>query len=73
MDIVVILLLVLDVILYIYFVNCLDDMAEVIDEITYKHNATIDLINSLNRRISKIEEKEKERDETNTKGREQKE
>ena len=45
MEIVVILLLVLDVILYIYFVNCLDDMAEVIDEITYKHNATIDLIN----------------------------
>lgn len=61
MDIVVILLLVLDVILYIYFVNCLDDMTEVIDEITYKHNATIDLINSLNRRISDIE---KERDET---------
>lgn len=61
MDIVVILLLVLDVILYIYFVNCLDDMAEVIDEITYKHNATIDLINSLNKRISDIE---KERDET---------
>lgn len=70
MDIVVILLLVLDVILYIYFVNCLDDMAEVIDEITYKHNATIDLINSLNKRIGDIE---KERDETNTKGREQKE
>ncbi len=61
MDIVVILLLVLDVILYIYFVNCLDDMAEVIDEITYKHNATIDLINSLNKRIGDIE---KERDET---------
>lgn len=61
MEIVVILLLVLDVILYIYFVNCLDDMAEVIDEITYKHNATIDLINSLNKRIGDIE---KERDET---------
>lgn len=61
MDIVVIILLVLDVILYIYFVNCLDDMAEVIDEITYKHNATIDLINSLNKRIGDIE---KERDET---------
>ena len=54
MDIVVILLLVLDVILYIYFVNCLD-------EITYKHNATIYLINSLNKRIGDIE---KERDET---------
>lgn len=61
MDIVVILLLVLDVILYIYFVNCLDDIAEVIDEITYKHNASIDLINSLNKRIGDIE---KERDET---------
>lgn len=61
MDIVVIILLVLDVILYIYFVNCLDDMAEVIDEITYKHNATIDLIDSLNKRIGDIE---KERDET---------
>lgn len=61
MEIVVILLLVLDVILYIYFVNCLDDMAEVIDEITHKHNATIDLINSLNKRIGDIE---KERDET---------
>ena len=61
MDIVVILLLVLDVILYIYFVNCLDDMAEVIDEITYKHNATIDLIDSLNKRIGELE---KEKDET---------
>lgn len=60
-DIVVIILLVLDVILYICFANCLDDMAEVIDEITYKHNATIDLINSLNKRIGNIE---KERDET---------
>ena len=60
-DIVVIILLALDVILYIYFVNCLDDMAEVIDEITHKHNATIDLINLLNKRISDIE---KERDET---------
>lgn len=60
-DIVDILLLALDVILYIYFVNSLDGMAEVINEITHKHNATIDLINSLNRRISDIE---KERDET---------
>lgn len=45
-------------------------MAEVIDEITYKHNAMIRLIDSLNKRISDIE---KERDETNTKGKEQKE
>lgn len=60
-DIVVIILLALDVILYIYFVNCLDDMAEVIDEITYKHNATIDLIDKLNKRV---EDLEKERDET---------
>ena len=70
MDIVVIILLVLDVILYIYFVNCLDDMARLLTKITHKHNATIDLINSLNKRISDIE---KERDETNTKGKEQKE
>lgn len=69
-DIVDIILLALDVILYIYFVNSLDEMSEVIREITLKHNATIDLIDSLNKRISDIE---KERDETNTKGREQKE
>lgn len=69
-DIVVIILLALDVILYIYFVNSLDEMSEVIREITLKHNATVDLIDKLNKRIGDIE---KERDETNTKGREQKE
>lgn len=69
-DIVVILLLVLDVILYIYFVNCLDDMAEVIDEIIEKHNTTVNMVNTLNNRIKDVA---KERDETNTKGREQKE
>lgn len=60
-DIVVIILLALDVILYIYFVNSLDEMAEVIREITHKHNATIDLIDNLNKRV---EDLEKERDET---------
>lgn len=60
-DIVVIILLALDVILYIYFVNSLDEMSEVIREITLKHNATVDLIDKLNKRIGDIE---KERDET---------
>lgn len=61
MEIVVILLLVLDVILYIYFVNCLDDMAEVIDEVISKHNSTVKMVNTLNNRIHDIE---KVRDET---------
>ena len=60
MDIVVILLLFL----------ILMEIERVIDEVISKHNAMIRLIDSLNRIISKIE---KERNETNTKGREQKE
>ena len=55
MEIVVILLLVLDVILYIYFVNCLDDMAEVIDEVISKHNSMVKMVNTLNNRIHDIE------------------
>lgn len=47
-----------------------EEMEDVINVLISKHCAMIRLIDSLNKRISDIE---KERDETNTKGREQKE
>ncbi len=61
MDIIVVLLLVLILILSINFIGNLKEMEEVINEITLKHNATVDLIDKLNKRIGDIE---KERDET---------
>lgn len=57
MDIVVILLLGFNVVLCFNSIINLNEMEEVID----KHNAVVDVVNSLNRRISDIE---KERDET---------
>ena len=69
MDIVVILLLSINVVLCLNSIINLDEIEEAIGG----YKVMINVVNSLNRRISKIEEKEKERDETNTKGREQKE
>lgn len=57
MDIVVILLLGFNIVLCFNSIINLNEMEEVID----KHNAVVDVVNSLNRRISDIE---KERDET---------
>lgn len=61
MDVVAIILLVLIGLSLVDFVNGLEEIEKVVYELNYKHNATIDLIDSLNRRISDIE---KERDET---------
>lgn len=69
MDIVVILLLSINVVLCLNSIINLDEIEEAIGG----YKVMINVVNSLNRRISKIEEKEKERDETNTKGKEQKE
>lgn len=70
MDIVAILLLVVVAVLYVDTVNNLKEMEEVINEVISKHNSTVNMVNTLNNRIRDIA---KERDETNTKGREQKE
>lgn len=65
-----ILLLVINVLLFINYIDDLTHLGNIINRISCKLNATIDLIDSLNKRIGDIE---KERYETNTKGREQKE
>ena len=56
-----IVFLVLIVIVFIDFVGTLNEMEEVIDEIIEKHNTTVNMVNTLNKRIGDIE---KERDET---------
>lgn len=61
MDIVVILLLVINILLFISYIDDLTHLGDIINRISRKLNAMIDLIDSLNERISDIE---KERDET---------
>lgn len=56
-----ILLLVINVLLFINYIDDLTHLGDIINRISRKLNATIDLIDSLNERISDIE---KERDET---------
>ena len=56
-----ILLLVINVLLFINYIDDLTHLGNIIDRISRKLNATIDLIDSLKERISDIE---KERDET---------
>lgn len=65
-----ILLLAINIFLFINYIDDLTHLGNIINRISCKLNATIDLIDSLNKRIGDIE---KERDETNTKWREQKE
>lgn len=60
----------MDIVVIILLFLILMEIERAISEVISKHNAMIRLIDSLNRIIGKIE---KERDETNTKGREQKE
>lgn len=60
MEIVVILLLSFNVVLCLNSIINLDEIEEAIGG----YKVMINVVNSLNRRISKIEEKEKERDET---------
>ena len=61
MEIVVIILLVVVAVLYVDTVNNLKEMEEVINEVISKHNSTVNMVNTLNKRIGDIE---KERDET---------
>lgn len=56
-----ILLLVINILLFISYIDDLTHLGDIINRISRKLNATIDLIDSLNERISDIE---KERDET---------
>ena len=56
-----ILLLVINVLLFINYIDDLTHLGNIINRISCKLNATIDLIDSLNKRIGDIE---KERDET---------
>ena len=56
-----ILLLVINIFLFICYIDDLTHLGDIINRISRKHNATIDLINSLNKRIGDIE---KEWDET---------
>ena len=56
-----ILLLVINVLLFINYIDDLTHLGNIINRISWKLNATIDLIDSLNKRIGDIE---KERDET---------
>ena len=65
-----ILLFVIHIFLFINYIDDLTHLGDIINRISRKLNATIDLIDSLNERIGELE---KDRDETNTKGREQKE
>ncbi len=65
-----ILLFVINIFLFINYIDDLTHLGDIINRISRKLNATIDLIDSLNERIGELE---KDRDETNTKGREQKE
>lgn len=61
MDIVVVLLLVLILILSINFIGNLKEMEEVIDEIIDKHNTTVNMVNTLNKRIKDLAEEQNER------------
>lgn len=61
MDVVAIILLVLIGLSCVNSTAGLEEIEKVVYELNYKHNATIDLIDSLNRRIEVLE---KERDET---------
>ena len=65
-----ILLFVINIFLFINYIDDLTHLGDIINRISRKLNATIDLIDSLNERIGELE---KDRDETNTKGKEQKE
>ena len=56
-----ILLLVINIFLFISYIDDLTHLGDIINRISRKLNAAIDLIDSLNERISDIE---KERDET---------
>ena len=56
-----ILLLVINIFLFINYIDDFDHLGNIINRISCKLNATIDLFDSLNKRISDIE---KERDET---------
>ena len=56
-----ILLLVINVLLFINYIDDLTHLGNIINRISRKLNATIDLIDSLNKRIGDIE---KERNET---------
>ena len=61
MDIVGILLLVLIVIMFGNFVGALKEMEEVIDEIIEKHNTTVNMVNTLNKRIKDVAKEQNER------------
>ena len=56
-----ILLLVINIFLFISYIDDLTHLVDVINRISRKLNATIDLIDSLNKRIGELE---KEKDET---------
>lgn len=56
-----ILLLVINVLLFINYIDDLTHLGDIINRISRKLNATIDLIDSLNKRIGELE---KEKDET---------
>lgn len=61
MDIVGILILILIVIMLVNFVGTLKEMEEVIDEIIEKHNTTVNMVNTLNKRIKDLAEEQNER------------
>ena len=56
-----ILLLVINVLLFINYIDDLTHLGDIINRISRKLNAAIDLIDSLNKRIGELE---KEKDET---------
>ena len=56
-----ILLLVINIFLFISYIDDLTHLGDIINRISRKLNATIDLIDSLNKRIGELE---KEKDET---------
>ena len=56
-----IVFLVLIVIVFIDFVGTLNEMEEVIDEIIEKHNITVNMVNTLNKRIKDLAEEQNER------------
>lgn len=61
MDIVGILILILIVIMFVNFVGTLKETEEVIDEIIEKHNTTVNMVNTLNKRIKDLAEEQNER------------
>lgn len=56
-----IVFLVLIVIAFIDFAGTLNEMEEVIDEIIEKHNTTVNMVNTLNKRIKDLAEEQNER------------